>query len=77
VRHSYEVTSELFTLALAIASGAAAGRTGAHCYVVEQGGSSIPCMIVEWGGETEAVAFPVGEMLRFLGLPLPYRGEKS
>ena len=85
MKHSYQVTPELFMFALAIVTGAAAGRENVSCYVVEQGGSSIPCVIFDWfetnhfGNKIPgtSIAFPVGEMLRFLDLPLPYRGERA
>lgn len=73
--HTYEITPQLYMLALATATGASTGRHEADCFVVEQGGASIPCLVVTWeelyGDETEwqCVAFPIGEMLAFLGLP--------
>ncbi len=79
LKHSYDPTPELFTMALAIAAGASAGRNEATCYIQEQGGAEIPCLIVEWfdvalwHSQRNAVAFPIGEMLDFLGLPLPRR----
>ena len=83
MRHSYKITSELYAQALAIATGAAAGWEDVSCYVTEQGGAQIPCMIVErfevnyFGNKIlHAVAFPIGEMLCVLSLPFPRRGNR-
>lgn len=80
VRHSYEVTPELYMLALATATEQSAGKENAVCFVQEQGGARIPCVVVMWDHDRildGSVAFLVGEMLLFLNLPLPYRGEKT
>jgi len=80
MKHSYEVTQELYMLALATATGAAAGKENAVCFVQEQGGACIPCVVVMWDHNRVldgGVAFLVGEMLSFLNLPLPHRGEKT
>lgn len=74
--HSFIVTPKLFLMAISIAIGASAGRWNPTCYVVEQGGSRIPCMIIGWSGYDHAeyitdIAFPIGEMLELLDSQLP------
>lgn len=71
--HTYTVNTQLYALALVWAEGAASGINGATVRVVEQGGARIPCVLVESPGFS--VAFPVGELLRFLRMPLPYRSN--
>jgi hypothetical protein len=72
--HRFRVTPELYSLALAWATGVTdISQPGATVCVREQGGANIPCVIVEWHTDM-GIALPVGNLLQHLGLSLPRRG---